>query len=261
MPSLRSHPAPDPQRGPAPAHRWWASAASWSGAGSRPAKIDDRGFDVTAAVRGTGCRFIRRAVEKGATVLAIPLPGFQGLLEVQTQTAHQLPQGIQRPHPRDRLHRRAAQPGALDPGRAHPLERRVGPGGQDLRRGAGRAGDRGLGLPGRRRDRRARGRHPRPRGHPRRAQRDPPGPGRRHQRLRAHPARRRPHVPGHRPAPHRPGRPAGRRPARRPAQPALGAPGPGPGPGRGRRPGRTPGPAPRLGPVRRTWRRAWTEAR
>ena len=48
-------------------------------------KIADRGFDVTAAVRGTGCRFIRRAVEKGATVLAIPLPGFQGLLEVQTQ--------------------------------------------------------------------------------------------------------------------------------------------------------------------------------
>ncbi len=36
-------------------------------------------------VRGTDCRFIRRAIEKGATALAVPLPGFQGLLEVQTQ--------------------------------------------------------------------------------------------------------------------------------------------------------------------------------
>ncbi|MBU2500408.1 Glu-tRNA(Gln) amidotransferase subunit GatE [bacterium] len=47
--------------------------------------IADTGFDVTAIVRGTECRFIRKAVDKGATVLAIPLPGFQGLLEVQTQ--------------------------------------------------------------------------------------------------------------------------------------------------------------------------------
>jgi glutamyl-tRNA(Gln) amidotransferase subunit E len=47
--------------------------------------ISDRGFDVTAIVRGTECRFISKAVDKGATVLAIPLPGFQGLLQVQTQ--------------------------------------------------------------------------------------------------------------------------------------------------------------------------------
>jgi len=47
--------------------------------------VADRGWDVTPIVRGTGCRFIRAAVAKGATVMAIPLPGFQGLLEVQTQ--------------------------------------------------------------------------------------------------------------------------------------------------------------------------------
>jgi len=47
--------------------------------------ITDRGWDVTPVVRGTDCRFIKRAVDKGATVMAIPLPGFQGLLEVQTQ--------------------------------------------------------------------------------------------------------------------------------------------------------------------------------
>jgi glutamyl-tRNA(Gln) amidotransferase subunit E len=47
--------------------------------------ISDQGFDVTSIVRGTDCRFIRKAVDKGATVLAIPLPGFQGLLQVQTQ--------------------------------------------------------------------------------------------------------------------------------------------------------------------------------
>ena len=47
--------------------------------------IDDRGYDVTPIVRGTDCKFIRKAVDKGATVLAIPLGGFQGLLQVQTQ--------------------------------------------------------------------------------------------------------------------------------------------------------------------------------
>ncbi len=47
--------------------------------------IDDRGFDVTAIVRGTACKFIRKAIGKGATVMAIALPGFQGLLEVSTQ--------------------------------------------------------------------------------------------------------------------------------------------------------------------------------
>ncbi len=47
--------------------------------------IADRGWDVTPVVRGTDCRFIQRAVDKGATVMAIPLPGFQWLLEGQTQ--------------------------------------------------------------------------------------------------------------------------------------------------------------------------------
>ncbi len=47
--------------------------------------ISDRGWDVTPIVRGTECRFIKQAIDKGATVMAIPLPGFQGLLEVQTQ--------------------------------------------------------------------------------------------------------------------------------------------------------------------------------
>ncbi len=47
--------------------------------------ISDQGYDVTAFVRGTDCRFIQKAVAKGATVMAIPLPGFQGLLQVQTQ--------------------------------------------------------------------------------------------------------------------------------------------------------------------------------
>jgi glutamyl-tRNA(Gln) amidotransferase subunit E len=53
--------------------------------GVTAAGISDRFWDVTPVVRGTECRFIRRAVDKGATVLAIPLPGFQGLLECQTQ--------------------------------------------------------------------------------------------------------------------------------------------------------------------------------
>jgi glutamyl-tRNA(Gln) amidotransferase subunit E len=53
--------------------------------GVTAAAIADRGCDVTAAVRGTGCLFIRRALEQGAAALAIPLVGFQGLLEVQTQ--------------------------------------------------------------------------------------------------------------------------------------------------------------------------------
>jgi len=47
--------------------------------------ISDQGFDVTPIVRGTGCKFIQKAIEKGASVMAIPLPGFQGLLEAQTQ--------------------------------------------------------------------------------------------------------------------------------------------------------------------------------
>jgi glutamyl-tRNA(Gln) amidotransferase subunit E len=53
--------------------------------GITAAGIDDRGCDVTPIGRGTGCKFIQKAVAKGATVMAIPLPGFQGLLEAQTQ--------------------------------------------------------------------------------------------------------------------------------------------------------------------------------
>ncbi len=47
--------------------------------------ISDEGFDVTSIVRGTDCKYIAKAVKKGATVMAIPLPGFQGLLQLQTQ--------------------------------------------------------------------------------------------------------------------------------------------------------------------------------
>ncbi len=47
--------------------------------------ISDQGFDVTPIVRGTSCKFIKQAIDKGASVMAIPLPGFQGLLEAQTQ--------------------------------------------------------------------------------------------------------------------------------------------------------------------------------
>jgi glutamyl-tRNA(Gln) amidotransferase subunit E len=47
--------------------------------------ISDQGYDVTPIVRGTHCKFIQKAIDKGATALAIPLPGFQGLLAAHTQ--------------------------------------------------------------------------------------------------------------------------------------------------------------------------------
>jgi len=47
--------------------------------------IADRAVDVTATVRNTEFRIVRQAIEKGATVLAIALPGFEGLLGVATQ--------------------------------------------------------------------------------------------------------------------------------------------------------------------------------
>lgn len=53
--------------------------------GVTPADIPDQGCDVTSVVRVTDCRFIRRAVDKGAVAMAIALPGFQGLLQLQTQ--------------------------------------------------------------------------------------------------------------------------------------------------------------------------------
>ena len=53
--------------------------------GARPEDLPDGGCDVTAAVRGTSCRFLAKAIDKGATVMAVALPGFQGLLQVQTQ--------------------------------------------------------------------------------------------------------------------------------------------------------------------------------
>ncbi len=53
--------------------------------GVSPETISDQGFDVTAVVRNTDCKFIAKAVDKGATVMAIPLAGFQGVLQLQTQ--------------------------------------------------------------------------------------------------------------------------------------------------------------------------------
>ena len=47
--------------------------------------ISDQGHDVTPIVRGTSCLYIQQAIEEGATVMAIPLPGFQGLLQAHTQ--------------------------------------------------------------------------------------------------------------------------------------------------------------------------------
>jgi glutamyl-tRNA(Gln) amidotransferase subunit E len=53
--------------------------------GVTAADISDQEFDVTPIIRGTGCKFIQEAIDKGASVMAIPLPGFQGLLEAHTQ--------------------------------------------------------------------------------------------------------------------------------------------------------------------------------
>jgi glutamyl-tRNA(Gln) amidotransferase subunit E len=47
--------------------------------------IVDRAVDVTASVRNTEFRNVRQAVEEGATVVAVPLPGFEGLLGAATQ--------------------------------------------------------------------------------------------------------------------------------------------------------------------------------
>jgi glutamyl-tRNA(Gln) amidotransferase subunit E len=49
------------------------------------AALPERFWDVTAMVRGTDCRFVQDAVARGATVLAVPVPGFGGLLGVHTQ--------------------------------------------------------------------------------------------------------------------------------------------------------------------------------
>ncbi len=48
--------------------------------------IEEKFVDVTPNVRGTEFRNVRKAIDKGATVLAVPLPGFEGLPSVQTQT-------------------------------------------------------------------------------------------------------------------------------------------------------------------------------
>ncbi len=47
--------------------------------------IADKAVDVTTTVRSTEFRNVRQAVDKGATVLAVPLPGFAGLMSCQTQ--------------------------------------------------------------------------------------------------------------------------------------------------------------------------------
>jgi glutamyl-tRNA(Gln) amidotransferase subunit E len=54
----------------------------------RQVTVDDlpeRWYDVTANVRGTEFRNVAKAVDKGATVLAVPLPGFDGLISAPTQ--------------------------------------------------------------------------------------------------------------------------------------------------------------------------------
>ncbi len=51
----------------------------------RAQDIADHAVDVTAAVRNTEFRNVRQAVENGATVMAVPLPGFEGLLGAATQ--------------------------------------------------------------------------------------------------------------------------------------------------------------------------------
>jgi len=53
--------------------------------GIRERDIHERMVDVTAAVRNTEFRIVRRAVEKGATVVAVPVPGFEGLPGAPTQ--------------------------------------------------------------------------------------------------------------------------------------------------------------------------------
>jgi glutamyl-tRNA(Gln) amidotransferase subunit E len=53
--------------------------------GIRKTDIVSRAVDVTSIVKGTACRFIHQAIEKGALVKAVPLPGFEGLLNTPTQ--------------------------------------------------------------------------------------------------------------------------------------------------------------------------------
>jgi glutamyl-tRNA(Gln) amidotransferase subunit E len=53
--------------------------------GVTPDKLPERFVDVTAIVRATEFRVVSKAVDKGATVLAVPLPGFNGLLACHTQ--------------------------------------------------------------------------------------------------------------------------------------------------------------------------------
>ncbi|MBD3220817.1 Glu-tRNA(Gln) amidotransferase subunit GatE [bacterium] len=49
------------------------------------ADLPERWHDVTPNVRGTEFRNVAKAVQKGATVLAVPLPGFDGLITAPTQ--------------------------------------------------------------------------------------------------------------------------------------------------------------------------------
>ncbi len=53
--------------------------------GVTAAKVPERFVDVTSTVRATEFRVVSKAVDKGATVLAVPLPGFEGLLSCHTQ--------------------------------------------------------------------------------------------------------------------------------------------------------------------------------
>ncbi|HOX25540.1 MAG TPA: Glu-tRNA(Gln) amidotransferase subunit GatE [Candidatus Krumholzibacteria bacterium] len=53
--------------------------------GVREQDLPERFVDVTTFVRSTEFQNVRRAVEKGATVLAVPLPGFENLPGAPTQ--------------------------------------------------------------------------------------------------------------------------------------------------------------------------------
>jgi glutamyl-tRNA(Gln) amidotransferase subunit E len=47
--------------------------------------IDDRSQDVTDIVRGTGWRYLAKTIEQGGRAAAVPLPGFEGLVNTPTQ--------------------------------------------------------------------------------------------------------------------------------------------------------------------------------
>ena len=83
--------------------------------------ISDQGYDVTPIVRGTDCKFIQQGRGQGRHGHGHPPARFPGPARGPDPAPHLLPEGIQRPDPGHRLHRRPAQPGPVHPGRAHPV--------------------------------------------------------------------------------------------------------------------------------------------